>query len=50
MPTVNTIIKEHRSAMKKLQKKLRDPSEARRFLIRAGILTKSGRKLAKRYR
>jgi len=50
MPTANTIIKEHRNAAKKQRKKLMDPNEARRFLIRAGILAKDGRKLATRYR
>ncbi len=50
MPTVTAIIKEHRDAAKQQRKKLQDPKEARKFLIRAGILTKSGQQLAKRYR
>ena len=45
-----TIIKEHRIAAKQQRKKLEDPKEARKFLIRAGILVKSGRRLAKQYR
>jgi hypothetical protein len=45
-----SIIKEHRKAAKELRKEHRDPEKARAFLIRAGILTKSGKRLAKRYR
>jgi hypothetical protein len=45
-----TIIKEHRQAAAQQRKKLAKASEARKFLVRAGILAKSGRKLAKRYR
>ena len=50
MSTVRSIVQEHRKAAKAQRKKLQDPREARRFLIRAGILTKSGGQLAKRYR
>lgn len=50
MPTVKEIIKEHRAAAKVQREILKDPVEARKFLIRAGILTKDGRRLAKRYR
>jgi len=44
------IIKEHREAARQLRRELRDPKRAREFLIRAGILSKSGKRLAKRYR
>ena len=50
MSTVTAIIKEHRDAAKKQRKELRDPRKARQFLIRAGIVTKSGKRLTKRYR
>ena len=50
MQTVSEIVKEHREGMKRLRKELKDPAEARKFLIRAGILTKDGKRLAKRYR
>ena len=51
MTTAASIVQEHRAAARLLRKKLlEDPQEARRFLIRAGILVKSGRRLAKRYR
>ena len=49
-PTVTEIVREHREAMKQLRKELRDPKEDRKFLIRAGILSKDGQRLAKRYR
>ncbi|MGB7159699.1 MAG: hypothetical protein WBD40_16650 [Tepidisphaeraceae bacterium] len=45
-----TIVKEHRAAARQQRKKLAKPSEARKFLVRAGILAKNGRRLAKRYR
>ncbi len=50
MPTTACIVREHRIAARRLRKKLQDPKEARKFLVRAGILAKGGRKLAKRYR
>jgi hypothetical protein len=50
MSTVTTIIKEHRDAAKKQRQQLKDPKAARKFLIRAGILARNGRQLAKRYR
>jgi hypothetical protein len=50
MPTATTIIKEHRKAASQQRKELRDPQKARAFLIRAGILTKDGKQLARRYR
>ena len=50
MATVTEIVKEQRAAMKRLRAKFRKPGEARAFLIRAGILDKSGRRLAKQYR
>jgi hypothetical protein len=49
MATVRSSVKEHRKAARALRKKLQDPREARKFLIRAGILTRSGKQLAKRY-
>ena len=48
--TATEIIKEHRQAMKVQRKKLKDPKAIRKFLIRAGILNKSGRGLSPRYR
>jgi hypothetical protein len=50
MQTVSEIVREHRAGMKRLREKFKDPAEARKSLIRAGILTKSGKRLAKRYR
>jgi hypothetical protein len=50
MATVKEICDEHRAASKRLMKKLNTPEKARQFLIRAGILEKSGRRLAKKYR
>jgi putative ubiquitin-RnfH superfamily antitoxin RatB of RatAB toxin-antitoxin module len=43
MQTVTEIVKEHREAMKIQRKLLKDPKEARKFLIRAGILNKNGK-------
>lgn len=50
MPKVAVIIKEHRAAATKQRKEHADPERARAFLIRAGILTKNGKRLSKRYR
>jgi len=50
MSTVRSIVREHRKAARALRKQMQDPREARKFLIRAGILTRSGKQLAKRYR
>ncbi len=50
MMNTAAIVKEHEKAMRKLRKKLRDPEEARKFLIRAGILDKDGKRLARFYR
>ena len=50
MPTVTEIVREHREAAKRLRKELKDPKKAREFAIRAGILSKDGKRLAKRYR
>lgn len=50
MATVDEIVQEHLRASEKLRKSLKSPKDARRFLIRAGILSKDGKKLAKRYR
>jgi len=50
MPIVSAIVKEHMLAAAKQRKEHRDPEKARAFLIRAGILTKDGKKLSKRYR
>jgi len=50
MMNTAAIVKEDREGTWKLRKKLRDPAEARKFLIRAGILAKEGKRLASRYR
>jgi len=50
MESPTSIVKEHRKAAKEQRKMLRDPEEARKFLIRAGILAKDGRRLARKYR
>ena len=50
MPNVAIIVKEHRAAATKQRKEHSDPKKARAFLIRAGILSKSGTRLSKRYR
>lgn len=50
MAKVALIIKKHRAAAAEQRKEHRDPKKAREFLIRAGILTKSGKQLSKRYR
>lgn len=50
MATVDEIVREHIEASRKLVARLKTPKQARQFLIRAGILTKDGKKLAKRYR
>jgi hypothetical protein len=50
MATVDEIVREHIRASKELRAKLKTPEQARQFLIRAGILSKDGKKLAKRYR
>ena len=49
-PTVSEIVREHVIASQKLRKEIKgNPAKAKAFLIKAGILNKSG-KLAKRYR
>jgi hypothetical protein len=48
--SANTIVKEHRAAATLQRKALADPKKARAFLVRAGILAKGGKRLAKRYR
>lgn len=51
MMSVSQIIKENEEAMERAGKKaLRSKASARAFLIRAGILDKSGKRLAKPYR
>ncbi len=50
MAKVAIIIKKHRAAASEQRKEHSDPKKARAFLIRAGILTKSGKRLTKRYR
>jgi hypothetical protein len=50
MESTATIVKEHRKAAAKLRKSLTTPRKARDYLVRAGILEKNGKKLAKRYR
>jgi hypothetical protein len=50
-PTVEQIVKEHLAAAERFRRSIRgNPAKAREFLIKAGILTKDGKKLAKRYR
>jgi hypothetical protein len=49
--TVKDIVSEHvKSAQKFEREVLSSPEKARRFLIRAGILDKSGKKMARRFR
>ena len=48
--TSTTIVEEHRAAATRQRKALADPKKARAFLVRAGILEKGGKRLAKRYR
>jgi hypothetical protein len=51
MTTVAQIVKENEQAMKRAGKRARRSKEtARAFLVRAGILEKNGKKLAKPYR
>ncbi len=51
MTSSAAIVREHTRAAKKAMKEaLRSPKDARAFLIRAGILTKSGKRLARPYR
>lgn len=51
MMTVAQIVKENEQAMKRAGKRMRRSKEAARaFLVRAGILEKSGKRLAKAYR
>jgi hypothetical protein len=50
MLNASAIVKEHRKATRSWRKRLQDPQKAREFLIRAGILSKDGRRLAKQYR
>ena len=45
------VVREQLKAFSKMEKEFQaDPREAKRFLIRAGILDKSGKRLARRYR
>jgi hypothetical protein len=50
MAKVSLIIKKHRAAATEQRKEHSNPKKARAFLIRAGILTKSGKRLRKQYR
>ncbi|MGD0387758.1 MAG: hypothetical protein ABSC42_02290 [Tepidisphaeraceae bacterium] len=51
MMTVAQIVKENQKAMNRAAKRAKKSKKtARSFLIRAGILDKSGKKLAKSYR
>jgi hypothetical protein len=50
MTSSAAIVKEHIRESKKFMKTIRSKRDAKNFLIRAGILTKSGNKLAKPYR
>ena len=48
--TATQVVREHLTASKRFRLSLRgDPHKARAFLIKAGILTKNGKKLTKRY-
>jgi len=49
--TTTQVVSEHLAASKRFRHSIRgDAARARAFLIKAGILTKNGTKLAKRYR
>lgn len=49
--TTEEIVREHIAASKRFLRSIRgDPAKARAFLVKAGILTRDGKKLAKRYR
>ena len=51
LPSVEDIVKEHVEASRKMRQEWKQhPEKARQFLIKAGILDKSGKRLAKRYR
>ena len=48
--TATEVVREHLAASKRFRLSLRgNAPKARAFLIKAGILTKNGKKLAKRY-
>ena len=50
-PTTDQIVREHVEASKRFRKRIKgDAAKARAFLVKAGILNKSGTRLAKRYR
>lgn len=49
--TTTEIVRRHLKASKALRRSVRgEPQKARHFLIKAGILNKSGTALSKRYR
>lgn len=49
--SVEQIVREHSAATRKFLKEIKGkPEKARAFLIQAGILDKSGKRLARRYR
>lgn len=49
--SVSEIVSEHLRASREFRKSTKgSPAKARAFLIKAGILNKTGTKLAKRYR
>lgn len=51
MTFANETVREHVKASKRFLKSIRgDAKKARAFLVRAGILNKSGKGLSKRYR
>ena len=51
LPTTQQIVKQHIAASRRFRASIRgDAAKARAFLIKAGILNKSGTRLAKRYR
>jgi hypothetical protein len=45
------VVREHLAASKRFLQSIQgNPAKARAFLIKAGILTKNGKRLSKRYR
>lgn len=50
-PSVDEIVRQHVEASKRFRRSIRgNPAKARAFLIKAGILSKDGKRLAKRFR
>ena len=49
--SVAEVVREHIKTSKRFRRSINgDPAKARAFLIKAGILAKDGKKLAKRFR